>query len=325
MNSSLGIRRAAHRYWQAWLARRLPRQREVLLDQRRIFVFPSRTGFGFLLTLTVMLLAAINYQNNLALALVSWLLGLMLVSILHAFMNLSGLRITALRGHPAFAGDTARFDLELRCRGGRPRKALQVSWPGVTQQTLALLERRAEISLYYPAARRGWLRPPHLRIASTYPLGLIQAWSWVELDWQALIYPRPRPGGPPPLTESQMATGRAARIRVTGDEFHGLRDYQTGDSLRHILWKSYARGGPLQTRQLAEDIEDSLWLDYHSTPGHPEARLEHLCHWVLVFSRQARPFGLRLSGQHIEPGAGAIHRHRVLEALALFGAHHGRG
>src|SRR5690625_6475695 len=83
-------------------------------DHRRILVLPSRTGAGFLLLLSLMLVAAINFQNNLALALVLWLLALMMVSMLHAYMNLSGLRVIALRAHPAFAGQPVRFELELR-------------------------------------------------------------------------------------------------------------------------------------------------------------------------------------------------------------------
>ena len=40
--------------WQRWLDRRLPRARQVQLDQRRIFIFP--TGYGFLYLLVSVLL-----------------------------------------------------------------------------------------------------------------------------------------------------------------------------------------------------------------------------------------------------------------------------
>src|SRR5690606_27975345 len=59
--------------WQRWLARRIPRARAVTLDQRRIFIFPTPAGLAFLGLLALLLLVAINYQNNLAFALVFFL------------------------------------------------------------------------------------------------------------------------------------------------------------------------------------------------------------------------------------------------------------
>lgn len=318
MRATVAPRRTMQQHWQRWLSRRIPRQREVVLDQRRIFIFPSRAGLWFLAALTVMSLAAINYQNNLAFALVFWLLGLMVVSILHAYMNLSGLRLTALRGHPGFAGESIRFDLQLSCRGKRPRRALIAAWPDGDSVSLAQLRGRAELALHYPASRRGWLRPPRLRLESSYPLGLITAWTWVDLDWAALVYPRPLAVALPAPASRSAAESRKLRLAAAGEEFHGIRDYQAGDSLRRMLWKSYARGGRLQTLQLAEPVDQRLWLDYRDLNGDPELRLQRLCHWVLELSRRDRSFGLRLPGHSIDPARGAQHRQRSLEALALF-------
>ena len=58
------MREPLRQRWQRWLDRRIPPSSSVTLDQRRIFIFPSATGFFFFLCLLVMLLAAINYQNN---------------------------------------------------------------------------------------------------------------------------------------------------------------------------------------------------------------------------------------------------------------------
>ena len=47
-----------------WLARRIPAGKEVTLDQRRIFIFPTRAGVLYVLLVVLLLLTAINYQNN---------------------------------------------------------------------------------------------------------------------------------------------------------------------------------------------------------------------------------------------------------------------
>ena len=57
---------ATLRQWQTqWLSRRVPPARSIALTQRRLFIFPTRSGFLFLLSLMLMLLMAINYQSNL--------------------------------------------------------------------------------------------------------------------------------------------------------------------------------------------------------------------------------------------------------------------
>jgi hypothetical protein len=80
------------------------RRSTVTLDQRRIFIFPSRTGFFFGLSLLVMLVAAINYQNNMAYALTFLLANLFVVAVLHSYANLSGLTITAVGAEDGFPG-----------------------------------------------------------------------------------------------------------------------------------------------------------------------------------------------------------------------------
>lgn len=308
---------ALQRWWRQRLSQRWPEQREVLLDHRRILVLPSRTGAGFLLLLSLMLVAAINFQNNLALALVLWLLALMMVSMLHAYMNLSGLRVIALRAHPAFAGQPVRFELELRCRGRRPRQALQLGWWGQSAQTRLDLRRRGIAQLYLDSERRGWLRPPAVCVASTWPLGLIRAWGWIDLDWRALVYPRPEPGSNLPAGPDGSSLSGSRHHSAAGDEFDQLRDYRPGDSPRHVLWKSHARGGPLQTRVLMEPRQEQRWLDYSAARGSREQRLASLCHWVITLSARRQPFGLRLPGLQLPLGSGDPHRSQALRALAL--------
>ena len=87
------LRRRCH----DWVGRRIPPAREVTLDQRRIFIFPSLTGLFFACSLLVMLLAAINFENNLSYALTFLLATLFIVATLHTYANLSGLTIRAVR------------------------------------------------------------------------------------------------------------------------------------------------------------------------------------------------------------------------------------
>ena len=48
------LRVRAGRRWARWINRRIPPSKTVTLDQKRIFIFPSRPGLYFLLSLLVM-------------------------------------------------------------------------------------------------------------------------------------------------------------------------------------------------------------------------------------------------------------------------------
>ena len=101
-----------NRFWQ-WVARRAPKAPAVTLQHKSIYVFPGRQGVLFIFVLGLMWLLGTNYENNLILAAAFLLMSMMIVSVVHAFRNLAGLRFTAIGSQPVFAGDYVRFDVLL--------------------------------------------------------------------------------------------------------------------------------------------------------------------------------------------------------------------
>lgn len=304
--------------YERWLARRIPRARSIVLDQRRIFIFPSKVGLFFLAVLVVMLLAAINYQNNMAFALVFFLFSLFVVGILHTYSNLSGLRIEALRGNSTFVGEMAEFEVQLARTSERGYHAIALGWP---RQPFALASlhnaHNMTVKLFHAATQRGWLRPARLSLATVYPLGLLRAWTWIDLDITALVYPRPI-ASTRPLSGASNAVDGLRLFKHGSDDFHDFRQYRPGDNLRHVLWRAYAKGQPLQSQLFSESLTQSHWLHYDAVEGDREHRLSVLCFWVLELQRGNEPFGLQLPGQKLELGMGDEHCQRALRMLALF-------
>jgi uncharacterized protein (DUF58 family) len=292
----------------------------VTLDQRRIFIFPTRVGFLFLVTLLVMLIAAINYQNNMGFALTFLLANLFVIAVLHTFSNLSGLTIHAVRASPVFAGQQAEFEIMLSAGGDRQYFALHLQWPGADGVTVNVVDGdELHTRLYARAEKRGWFNPGRLLVETVYPLGLLRAWTWVDLEIRALVYPKPVASGSLPRVATEVPDGSSIPIPGT-DDFYGLRDYQRGDSLRHVFWKSFAKGLPLQSKLYTAYADRSVWLDWDMFAGAPaEERLSQLCFWVLEFDRSNQEYGLRLPGVVIQPASGENHRAKVLRHLALWG------
>ena len=73
------------------------------LDRKRVYIFPTRYGFVFILVLFAMLLGSMNHNNNLGFLLTFLLSGMALVSILHTYRNMIGLEILSVAATPIFA------------------------------------------------------------------------------------------------------------------------------------------------------------------------------------------------------------------------------
>ena len=306
-------------YYQRWLRRRIPPAKTLTLNQKRIFIFPSRTGFFFLLVLLLILIAAINYQNNMTFALTFLLANVFVIAILHTFINLSGLTVSAVRASSVYAGQQSEFEIKLSHAGKRPRFALTCHWQDALPHTVNLDEKtEVTIKTYLDTGKRGWFNPGRLLIETCYPLGLLRAWTWIDLDIQALVYPNPLPCEPLKGQEADAADGSTVPVEGS-DDFYGLRDYIQGDSLKHVFWKTVAKAQPLQTKQYNAYADQSVWLDWQSFSGLPvEQCLSHLCYWLLQFERSHEDYGLRLPGVTIEPNRGEAHKDLLLRHLALF-------
>jgi uncharacterized protein (DUF58 family) len=306
--------------FQAWINSRIPPAREVTLDQRRIFIFPSRIGFMFLLTILLMLVASINYQNNMGFALTFLLANIFVIAILHTFSNLSGLTLHAVRAAPVFAGQLSEFEIMVSRPREREHYALSFRWGGGAVQTVSLIEdSQVRVKLYLQTPQRGWFSPGRLGLESYYPLGLIRTWTWIDLDIHALVYPRPIASDI--LSGSQADHPDGNSVPVYGnDDFYGLREYVQGDSLKHVYWKSVAKGQPLQTKQYHAYADRSVWLDWEHFRGVPqELRLSYLCFWLLRLEAEGEEYGMRLPGFVAAPSRGEEHKGKLLRELALFG------
>lgn len=307
-------------WYREWLRRRIPAARQVTLDQRRIFIFPTRYGFLFLTVAAGLFVGGINYENNLIMGLSFLLTSLFIVTILHTFRNLSGVTLRAGAEDPGYAGGEGALEVVLTTGDRRWHRSLWLNWPKAEKAEVSV-EPGHEQSLWLRVSlpRRGRIRPGRLRIETAYPLGLLRAWSLVDLDHWCLAWPAPLAGGECPATGGDERRGRREQPHGS-DDFQGLRRYVPGDSLRLVDWKAFARGQGLNTKHFADPAEGRRWLEWDRLEGvDPETRLRRLAWWVLQLDRENRPYGLRLPSGNWSPDRGPQHRRELLDALALYG------
>jgi uncharacterized protein (DUF58 family) len=305
--------------FRSWLFRPKIESGTITLNQRRIFIIPTRQGIGFVCVLLVMLLGDINYNLSLGYVL-TFLLGTMaLMTMVHTFRNMAQLEIRAGRVTPVFAGESAQFVFYFHNNGRLPRHQLKLQQVGGQRVVFDIpAQHSVEVILPISTLQRGWLSSGRLTLFTEFPLGLYHAWSYLQFDTRCLVYPKPAASQPLPTSVDPNGTGKNT---TTGDEdFSGLRNYVAGDALPRIAWKALAREQGLQVKQFSSPQGRELWLDWAQIPMlASERKLEILTRWVLEAEAQELLYGLRLPDCELPPGQGAAHRAACLRALALYG------
>ena len=285
----------------------------IRLDRHRIYVLPTRFGLMLSSLLLVMLLGALNYNNNPALLLTCLLAAAAYQSVFAAFATLNRLQVAALRVDPGHAGGDLEFHVHFHI-AGRPRRSLRLR-AGEAEIDFDL-ERDGAACFRIAAPRRGWQRPGRLRLSSEFPFGLFEVWSWLNPEFAALVYPRLEPDPPPLPRHGAQAQDEAERS--SGDELAALRAYQTGDPPRNIAWKASARRDELLVKEFETPRGHEIVLDYAAQRGLAhEDRLSRLAAWVEMAESRRTPYALSLPQTRIDAGLGPQHRHACLRVLAL--------
>ena len=291
---------------------RKPEPLPVRLDSHRIYIVPTRAGFGFAVLLLTMLVGALNYQNNAALLLTCMLGAALASSMLLTWRELHDLNLRSLHADHGFCD--ARLPLHLAFAEDRhPRHGLRIAIDKL-EQPCPLEPGNSVATVTMPTERRGWTPLPRMQVSSTLPFGLFRAWSWITPAQNVLVYPRILPDARPPARHDDP------KERVTGgDEFASLRDYHAGDPIRHVAWNASARHEHLLVREFDRAAPGQpLRLDWNALSGiDRETRISRLTGWVCDAYAAAHPWILILEDRPtMGPAADAAHYHRCLTALA---------
>ena len=305
--------------FQQWLNRRIPAQKKITLTQRTIFILPSKIGYAFFTLLFLLLFGAINYQNALIYGITFLLGSLFLVTILHTYKNLAGLTLEFVQTRPGFVGEQLEFQIKISQPSGTTREGIQLGWPNGLKQWAHLHDTDSNtMHLFVPANHRGWMNPGRLLIETFYPLGLLRAWTWIDFDCKALVYPKPLFHDFIQPTATNNDEGEI--IQHDGnDDYDDMRSYREGDPIKHIAWRNYARTDELMVKQFAGYKDMQVILDWHQLSGDIETRLSRLTGMALTAARSKQEFGLRLPEIDIKPSVGTTHLELILRQLALYG------
>lgn len=298
-------------------ATRGPLTLPLTLEYRHIFVMPTKFGVAFGFMLVTMLLGGLNFNNNMALMLV-FLLGTMTqTTSLLAYRNLAGLLIQSVQSEPVFCGDSARFCVFINNPGQQKRYVLSTGFRQAQDCTDFEPASNRSMLLTLPASHRGWLAMPDFRLETRFPLGLFKAWSWIFPSHRCLVYPAPASHAPALPVSGHGESGQAKK--GDGEQIHGLRKYQSGDSRQRIAWRASARHDKMYSLEMETPRDDACELNWDLLQGSDaETRLSILTAWVLAADHRNIAYSLITPKQSIAAASGPAQRARCLELLALY-------
>ena len=121
-----------------------------------------------------------------------------------------------------------------------------------------------------------------------------------------------------PSAEEEDLTGKGSGT----EDFIGFRQYQSGDSMRAVDWKAYARERGLISKRFSGKGTKKIIIDWQHTShiGDTELRLSQLCLWILEAEKQHLQYALALPGiNDLHYANNDRHKHHCLQALAKYG------
>lgn len=178
---------------------------------------------------------------------------------------------------------------------------------------------------------RGILHLSELRIILPDPFGLFQKCQLIQAPKDHLIvlpkqYPLNNLNLPGKAHLHLGGNAASNSIGQTGDFLH-LREYRSGDAMRSVDWKSWARTGIPVVREYEDNFfpHYGVVLDNSGSPGPQfEEAVSIAASFVTSMSNQESLLDLLFIGEksdRLTAGQGVAHKSKLLEALATVKAH----
>ncbi len=282
---------------QKWLSTRFQIDGKKQLKQRDILVFIYKQGYLYLVLILITFIAGINYANNLILGFCFLISAILCMSFYLTFKQLHALQIEIVLPQLGQVGKPLPIQLNIR----QDRLKTKYLFIKVDEQIYPFLLNQLEqqLTVELLAEHRGLFTLPSIQIYSTYPFGLVRAWSYFYLKHELWIAPKAAYF----QNEYQSASDKGL---ADMDEYRELRDFRTGDALQWISWKQAARGQGLYVKQFEEQHDlNVIHIEYEKMPStEHEEKLSLMMGLVERCEQQQAKYTLSLKNLNIEQGNG---------------------
>ena len=279
---------------------------QITLHHKNLWIVPTSSGVWLLFFWFILLLASVNYQNNLGFIMVFVIAVVGVLSILMSFFNLKQRTFQLQREQWLFANQRSQLEIYSKA----PKKTYRMGWSIAGEQGLCPTLEDEALKLPFTPKARGKQRLPHIELGSLFPFGWLHARLRWQIEESVLVFPEPIIGPKQQaFTESEIGGGQP--------EPHYPREYTPGDPLKNIQWKRAHPHKPLSVLSTSTQDSEEL-LSYKAYPGVPfETMLSYLTAAVLAHHQGHEAFALELPSITLGPDQGLDFTRECLHALAI--------
>ena len=174
--------------------------------------------------------------------------------------------------------------------------------------------------------QRGSLAFAGFRVSTRFPFGLFLKSLELESSEETLVYPEILASGPLQSAAEANRNGQSAALEIEqGGSVAGLREFEQGDSMRRIHWRSSLRRGSLLVIETEDDANADVEVRLRAAeqPARSgaaarfERRVSRAASEVVHHLQAGVAVALRTDAAYIPPDAGTRQRARLLSFLAL--------
>ena len=220
----------------------------------------TREGGGFILLLFAVGLGAINTGNNLLYLILAMCCSFIVVSGVLSEQTLNDITVQITCPKTLYQNDFYALNLEIFNSKKRiPSYSLHVEFPPDPMGRYRIDETvyayqiapqsSVKKNLRITGLRRG---PAHIKtilLKTSFPFGFFVKTKSLATSREVLIFPAIKDVAlPSPSEYSEEGEGT---IGLAGDDLYSIREYQPGDPMASVHWKSSARTGALRVKEFS--------------------------------------------------------------------------
>ena len=224
-----------------------------------------RRAAGLLAGAGVLFFLGTNTQAGWLYVLAAFLVGAVVAGAILPGRMLRGLTFDRRAPEEMEQNDEALVDFAVRNGSRGMRVSIIVEDPHLCDTNMFVTSigpgETVEITTARRADHRGLLESTHVRVRTLAPFGVAERRRRVRVEGTTLVLPAVVPLGTLSFVEPAPAVTSAVRStprRGQGPEYFGVREYRSGDSMRHVHWPSTARTGAVMVREFEEETTRRL-------------------------------------------------------------------
>ncbi len=276
----------------------------------------TRAGYIYIFLTICLGFAAINTGNNLVYLITSALLGFMGISGFFGRKNIYNLKVTIEFPDEVFANN--EFPLKVTLENKRnffPAFLIKVSFDN-KEVLFPFVEEKnfSEKYVTFKFKERGLNKIENSVISSPFPFNFFVRFNNLKSNFQKTVFPEPvkYPENIFIDTESNLTGAKQTDKKGFSGDILFIREYEQSDPIKLIHWKSSAKTDKLMVKELTDDTDSSLIIDFENF-RYPyfEKKLSFIAYLVIIGFEKGKNVILKTEEKTI------TNRKEMLEYLAL--------